>query len=36
LRPLRWEDDKQDNMTLWRSQPRDLYRRSLPGLVLAI
>ncbi|CAL5192416.1 unnamed protein product [Lathyrus oleraceus] len=41
LRPLRWEEDhhhhKHDSMmTLWRSQPRDLYRRSLPGLVLAI
>jgi ketosteroid isomerase-like protein len=36
LRPLKWQDHKQDSMTLWRSQPRDLYRRSLPGLVLAI
>lgn len=36
LRPPGWEEDRQDNMTLWQSQPRDLYRRSLPGLVLAI
>ncbi|KAK7294797.1 hypothetical protein RJT34_17693 [Clitoria ternatea] len=35
LRPIGWED-KQDSITLWQSQPRDLYRRSLPGLVLAI
>ncbi|XP_061355152.1 senescence associated gene 20-like [Gastrolobium bilobum] len=35
LRLPRWEE-RQDNMTLWQSQPRDLYRRSLPGLVLAI
>ncbi|KAG5053951.1 hypothetical protein JHK85_006461 [Glycine max] len=35
LRSQRWEN-KLDNMTLWQSQPRDLYRRSLPGLVLAI
>ncbi|XP_027351342.1 senescence associated gene 20-like [Abrus precatorius] len=35
LRPPGWED-KEDSMTLWQSQPRDLYRRSLPGLVLAI
>ncbi|XP_057435322.1 senescence associated gene 20 [Lotus japonicus] len=33
--PRTWED-KQDSFTLWQSQPRDLYRRSLPGLVLAI
>ncbi|RDX62264.1 Senescence associated protein 20, partial [Mucuna pruriens] len=32
LRPPRWED----SMTLWQSQPRDLYPRSLPGLVLTI
>ncbi|KAK7287186.1 hypothetical protein RIF29_00290 [Crotalaria pallida] len=36
LRPPRWEDKKDDSMPLWQSQPRDLYRRSLPGLVLAI
>ncbi|RYR27120.1 hypothetical protein Ahy_B02g061454 isoform A [Arachis hypogaea] len=30
-----WEI-KQNSLTLWQSQPRDLYRRSLPGLVLAI
>lgn len=35
LRPPRWEDSK-DSMTLWQSQPRDLYHRSLPGLVLTI
>ncbi|MED6186998.1 hypothetical protein PIB30_072190 [Stylosanthes scabra] len=35
LRPPRWEI-KQKSLTLWQSQPRDLYRRSLPGLVLAI
>nr|KYP71658.1 hypothetical protein KK1_010926 [Cajanus cajan] len=27
---------KDSMMTLWQSQPRDLYHRSLPGLVLAI
>ncbi|KAK7339996.1 hypothetical protein VNO77_20687 [Canavalia gladiata] len=32
LRSPGWED----SITLWQSQPRDLYRRSLPGLVLAI
>ncbi|RYR61734.1 hypothetical protein Ahy_A04g018939 isoform A [Arachis hypogaea] len=31
-----WEDERQDSNTLWQSQPRDLYRRSLPGLLLAI
>ena len=36
LRPPGWGDDRQDSMTLWQSQPCDLYRRSLPGLVLAI
>ncbi|XP_054790541.1 senescence associated gene 20-like [Prosopis cineraria] len=31
------EDQRQaEKMTLWQSQPRDLYRRSLPGLLLAI
>lgn len=30
------EERKRNSMTLWQSQPRDLYRRSLPGLVLAI
>ncbi|KAI9116199.1 hypothetical protein K1719_013129 [Acacia pycnantha] len=31
------EDQKKvEKMTLWQSQPRDLYRRSLPGLLLAI
>ncbi|XP_057756219.1 senescence associated gene 20-like [Arachis stenosperma] len=36
LRPPAWEDERQDSNTLWQSQPRDLYRRSLPGLLLAI
>ncbi|KAI4356101.1 hypothetical protein L6164_000147 [Bauhinia variegata] len=37
LRPLGWPDKQYSmSMTLWESQPRDLYRRSLPGLVLAI
>ncbi|XP_061339074.1 senescence associated gene 20-like [Gastrolobium bilobum] len=37
LRSPGWEDRQQENMvTLWQSQPRDLYRRSLPGLVLAL
>lgn len=35
LRTPRREDSK-DSMTLWESQPRDLYHRSLPGLVLTI
>ncbi|XP_027337620.1 senescence associated gene 20-like [Abrus precatorius] len=35
LRPPGWQS-KHDNITLWQSQPRDLYSRSLPGLVLAI
>ncbi|XP_028767564.1 senescence associated gene 20-like [Neltuma alba] len=37
--PVAWveEDQKQvEKITLWQSQPRDLYRRSLPGLLLAI
>ena len=29
-------EGRQESMTLWQSQPRDLYRRSLPGLLLAI
>ncbi|KAI4353491.1 hypothetical protein L6164_002437 [Bauhinia variegata] len=38
LRPLVWEErqDSSTSMTLWESQPSDLYRRSLPGLVVAI
>lgn len=36
LRAAGWEDHRQDGLPLWQSQPRDLYRRSLPGLVLAI
>ncbi|KAJ0088532.1 hypothetical protein Patl1_31474 [Pistacia atlantica] len=35
LRPPRWEI-RQVNHTLWQSQPRDLARRSLPGVLLAI
>lgn len=35
LRSQTWEN-RLENMTLWESQPRDLYSRSLPGLVLAI
>ncbi|KAJ7961134.1 wound-induced protein 1-like [Quillaja saponaria] len=33
--PPRWEV-KKESVTLWQSQPRDLYHRSLPGLLLAI
>ncbi|KAJ1416313.1 Wound-induced protein Wun1-like [Sesbania bispinosa] len=38
LRSSVWKDRniKHQNVTLWQSQPRDLYRRSLPGLLLAI
>lgn len=38
VKDLRVEEDekKVERMTLWQSQPRDLYRRSLPGLLLAI
>ncbi|KVH88253.1 senescence associated gene 20-like [Cynara cardunculus var. scolymus] len=28
--------EKKNRSTVWRSQPRDLFRRSLPGLMLAI
>ena len=28
--------ERQESTTLWQSQPRDLYSRSLPGLLLAI
>ncbi|KAA3464798.1 wound-induced protein 1 [Gossypium australe] len=35
VKPPRWEIGH-DNPTLWQSQPRDLARRSLPGLLLAI
>ncbi|PWA86465.1 Wound-induced protein, Wun1 [Artemisia annua] len=34
-RPLGWVG-KENRSTVWRSQPRDLFRRSLPGLMLAI
>ncbi|KAI3677705.1 hypothetical protein L6452_36971 [Arctium lappa] len=33
--PLGWVE-KENRSTVWRSQPRDLFRRSLPGLMLAI
>ncbi|KAI3507310.1 hypothetical protein L1887_22253 [Cichorium endivia] len=33
--PLGWVG-KDNRSTVWRSQPRDLFRRSLPGLMLAI
>ncbi|CAI9301618.1 unnamed protein product [Lactuca saligna] len=33
--PLGWSG-KENRSTVWRSQPRDLFRRSLPGLMLAI
>ncbi|KAL7583325.1 senescence associated gene 20-like [Lactuca sativa] len=33
--PLGWAG-KENRSTVWRSQPRDLFRRSLPGLMLAI
>ncbi|XP_071717577.1 wound-induced protein 1 [Rutidosis leptorrhynchoides] len=33
--PLGWAG-KDNRSTVWRSQPRDLFRRSLPGLMLAI
>ncbi|RDY11513.1 Senescence associated protein 20, partial [Mucuna pruriens] len=32
LRSLSWQNTLH-NITLWQSQPRDLYRRSLPGLM---
>ncbi|KAL2337638.1 hypothetical protein Fmac_012084 [Flemingia macrophylla] len=35
LRSHTWQN-RLHNITLWQSQPRDLYHRSLPGLVLAI
>ncbi|KAK3029515.1 hypothetical protein RJ639_037536 [Escallonia herrerae] len=35
LRPLSWVV-RQESSTLWQSQPRDLFNRSLPGLMLAI
>ncbi|XP_015897659.3 senescence associated gene 20 [Ziziphus jujuba] len=36
VRPPRWEIGHDQSLTLWQSQPRDLFRRSLPGLLLAI
>ncbi|XVF08364.1 hypothetical protein REPUB_Repub06bG0220200 [Reevesia pubescens] len=35
VKPSCWEIEH-ESLTLWQSQPRDLARRSLPGLVLAI
>ena len=35
LRPAEWEV-RHESPTLWQSQPRDLAKRSLPGLLLAI
>ncbi|XP_050212858.1 wound-induced protein 1 [Mercurialis annua] len=32
----RWEIGQGSTHTLWQSHPRDLYNRSLPGLLLAI
>ncbi|KAF3448016.1 hypothetical protein FNV43_RR08724 [Rhamnella rubrinervis] len=34
--PTRWEVGQEKSLTLWQSQPRDLFQRSLPGLLLAI
>ncbi|KAJ9545149.1 hypothetical protein OSB04_024856 [Centaurea solstitialis] len=37
--PVGWplgRGEKEKRSTVWRSQPRDLFRRSLPGLMLAI
>lgn len=37
LRPPGWEAAiRHDGLTVWRSHPRDMFRRSLPGLVLAL
>nr|XP_043636715.1 wound-induced protein 1-like [Erigeron canadensis] len=39
VRPVGWPfgwAGKDNRSTVWRSQPRDLFRRSLPGLMLAI
>lgn len=35
LRPMSWVVRHQGS-TLWQSQPRDLFKRSLPGLMLAM
>nr|XP_043637693.1 wound-induced protein 1-like [Erigeron canadensis] len=35
VRPTGWAG-KEKRSTVWRSQPRDLFRRTLPGLMLAI
>ncbi|GJS48907.1 wound-induced protein 1-like protein [Tanacetum coccineum] len=36
VKELRVRPVKENRSTVWRSQPRDLFRRSLPGLMLAI
>ncbi|KAK9072989.1 hypothetical protein SSX86_007311 [Deinandra increscens subsp. villosa] len=36
VRPIGWVGKTKGCSTVWRSQPRDLFRRSLPGLMLAI
>ena len=36
VRPAAGWVEKAKRSTVWRSQPRDLFRRSLPGLMLAI
>ncbi|KAA0065331.1 hypothetical protein IC582_019948 [Cucumis melo] len=36
LRQPAWEEIRHDGMTVWRSQPRDLFHRSLPAIVLAL
>ncbi|KAJ6778019.1 hypothetical protein OIU74_001914 [Salix koriyanagi] len=35
ISPHGWEI-RHENHTLWRSHPRDLFKRSLPGLILGI
>ena len=36
LRQPAWEEIRHDGLTVWRSQPRDLFHRSLPAIVLAL
>ncbi|KAJ9179627.1 hypothetical protein P3X46_007977 [Hevea brasiliensis] len=36
IRPHRWEIGRESRHTLWQSHPRDLFSRSLPGLLVAI
>ncbi|KAF2305214.1 hypothetical protein GH714_003113 [Hevea brasiliensis] len=33
IRPHRWEIGRESRQTLWQSHPRDLFSRSLPGLL---